>query len=90
MKKLDMESYTEIDSELMSNFDHVICQGAEELLRAGKVYAGYPGLNFYGIVWHEDGKFYCEIWQYHRHINTISGNSLQEIMNTASEYYGSD
>jgi hypothetical protein len=73
---------------IMTNFDHTIEPDAEETLKKNKVFGVYPAWNFRGIVWYEDGVFYCEIWQYGDHVNTIEGDDLSEIMETASQLYG--
>ena len=90
MKVLDRDLYTETDEPVMSNFDHTIDDAAERLLKQNKVYSGYPAWNFHGDVWFEDGKFYCEIWQYHNHVNTVEASTLQEIMDTCCEFYGGE
>lgn len=89
MKMLDRDLYRSIgDSSIMSNFDNKIEENAEELLKASKVYGVYSAWDFNGNVWFEDGKFYCEVWQYRFHIDTIEANSLEEIMEMCSEKYG--
>ena len=91
-----METYNEIETlpsgfedigAIMSNFDHVIDDDAEEKLKAGGVYGGYAAWNFYAVVWY-DKKFKAMIKQYRAHVNTIKGDSLQEIMDAASGLYG--
>jgi len=72
---------------IMSNFDHVIDDGAEEKLKAGGVYGGYAAWNFYAEVWY-DKKFEAMVKQYGVHVNTIEGDTLQEIMDTASKLCG--
>ena len=86
-KTLNKDVYADM-GEIMTNFDHTIVPNAEEALKKNKVFGVYPAWNFRGIVWYEDGIFYCEIWQYGNHVNTIEGNDLSEIMETASQYYG--
>jgi len=90
VKELNRDLYQECNEDLMSNFDHQIEPNAEELLKSSKIYGGYPGWNFHGDVWFEDNKFYCEIWQWGNHVNTLEAESLREIMDEASEYYGSN
>jgi hypothetical protein len=88
MKTLDRNLYKLTAEDIMSNFDHIIEDGAEELLKSNKIYGEYPAWNFHGAVWFEDGKFYCEIWQRHNHVNTVEASTLQEIMETCSCRYG--
>ena len=89
-KVLDREVFEESERSVMTNFDHSIELDAEEYLRNNKVFCGYPGWNFHGDVWYEDDVFYCEIWQWGNHVNTLKAENLQEIMDLASEYYGYD
>ena len=89
MKKFNRDLYVEHGETLMTNFDHTIEPDAEQILKSGKIYSGYPAWNFHGEVWFE-GQFYCEIWVYGTHVNTLCADTLQEIMDKASEYYGYD
>ena len=73
---------------IMSNFNEEIEDNAEGQLKAGGVYGEYPGWSFYAFVWW-DSKFKAMIKQYKVHVNTISADSLQEIMDIARQYYGS-
>ena len=85
----DREDWTQIDS-VMSNMDHEIDLDAEDKLKADKVYSSYPAWNFYSWVWYEVGKFHCEIWTYGCYRETITADSLQDIMDQASSKYGND
>ena len=73
--------------EVMSNFDGLIEEGADEALRDGAA-GSYPAWNFHGTVWHEDGEFHCAIMVYHIHQGVIKADTLEEIMQIASEEYG--
>lgn len=73
---------------IMSNFSHKIKVNAEEALKGHKTYGEYIAQNFFGSVWYAENKFKCKVWQYHFHINTIEGNSLEEIMEKVSDLYG--
>ena len=81
------DDFENID-DVMTNFDGSIEDGAEETLKTGKVWGGYAAWDFYGKVWF-DGRFKCQIMQYHNHVNTIVADSLQEIMDEACSLYGS-
>ena len=59
----------------------------QEKLRSGKYYGSYAACNFYGLVWFEDEKFFCHIKRHYCHVETISADTLEEIMTTASEKY---
>lgn len=71
----------------MSNFDHEIDVGFEDFLRDGGTGA-YAALDLNGSVWFEDGKFHCEIWRFKEYRETISADTLSEIMELASDKYG--
>ena len=73
----------------MSNFDHTIDKGMDEDLRNGmrSIHAGW---NFHGDVWFESGQFHEAVRQYHAHVDTVSANSLTELMQDINERYGFD
>ena len=73
---------------VMSSFDHEIEGGAEERLKKGGCFGGYPGWDFYGEVWWEEDQFYCQIKQYSYHTATLSAATLQGIMEQACERFG--
>lgn len=87
MLKCDKKNKEYLD-DVMSNFDHSINKEIVEKLKTTNSYSGYSALNFHGDVWFESNLFHCEIWQYHSHINTISKETLEEIMEEASNEYG--
>ena len=78
-----------IETDLhMSNFDHSIDKGLNEKLKSGPFYADYAAWNFHGDVWFQNEKFYCKIMRYKLHINTITADSLEDIMKIASDKHG--
>lgn len=76
--------------EVMSNFDHEINPEIVKKLREGGYYADYPGWNFHGQVWYDNGKWKCAIRRYCAHVETIVADTLEEIMGQASQKYGHD
>lgn len=76
----------------MSNFDGSIDDGMAEALRAqpGKVFGCHYGWNFNGSVYFYDGMFHEEVWVYGSPRETISANSLPELMDAVCDKYGSD
>jgi len=72
----------------MSNFDHAVDDGTEELLRQGECYCGYAGWDFHGRVWFEAGLFRCHVNRYREHVATISAETLADIMRQCSDRYG--
>lgn len=73
----------------MSNFDHEIEDGLEADLKAG-MRSEYYAVNFFGRLWYEDGHFYCMVKRYHVHVATIKAETLQQIMDSASEMWGAE
>lgn len=86
---IDRENLICLD-DVMSNFDHVIEKDIEEKLREGNCYAGYPAWNFHGTVMYKDNKFICEIKRYGCLIDTIEAETLEGIMEEASNRYGAE
>jgi hypothetical protein len=88
-KRLDKMNSDELSEMVMSNFDHEVNRDVEFTLRTNEsTYAGYPAWNFYGSVWYEDSMFHCEIMVYGSYRETISAETLEEIMEIASNKYG--
>ena len=80
------ETFEEIDLG-MSNFDHEIDNGFEEAL-VGKQHSGrHAGWNFNGVVYHKDGQFHEDVWEYGEFIETISTNTLKELMESVNDKY---
>lgn len=82
------ESFTKVPESVMSNFDHTINHDIGKKLKTGKYYSSYTGWNFIGYVWWNENKWSCEIWQYHKFIETIDAPKLAHIMILVSEKYG--
>ena len=74
----------------MNNYADCIEDWAVERLQTEQTVFDYTGRNFCGHVWwcRTDKKFKCEVDQYHSHIQTVVGDTLQEIMNQCCELYG--
>lgn len=82
--------FEESDVVVMTNCDHSIEDGAEEILKNNKVAYEYTGWDFFGLVWWEKPKFYCLVKQYKNHVDTIEADSLEGIMSLVSERFGED
>lgn len=83
------ENYTRHEEYLMSNFDGEVSKDVQGDIKGSKKFAEYSGWNFHGKVWY-DGKWNCEVWTYGNHKETVSEDSLEEIMETVSDKYGRD
>lgn len=84
------DDYIYQDNTVMSNFDRQINQKVAKELEDNKLYADYPGLNFFGNVWLSENEWACEIWVYNSYRETITANSLENLMKTVSDKYGWD
>lgn len=87
MKKCDKQN-RKLIGKVMSNFDHEIDYDIAEQLIDTNTYAEYPARDFYANVWYQDGEYYCQIYQYGTHVDTINDKDISEIMNMASDKYG--
>ena len=75
----------------MSNSTDDIENWAVPRLKTEEIVFDYTGWDFCGHVWwcRNDEKFKCEVDQYGSHIQTVVGDTLQEIMSQCCELYGS-
>src|SRR5260370_37964870 len=73
------DDYQEIDLG-MTNFDGSIDDGLDEALRTGKVFGRHAGWEFNGRGWVQDGQFHEAGSRDRCHVDTISGATLQELM----------
>ena len=87
-KPLTLPSGLEEFNDEYSNFDHVMPDGAEEVLRTGKVSMTHPGWDHYGTIWYADGQFHEAVMRYRAHVATISADTLQGVINGVNEKYG--
>ncbi len=74
----------------MSNYDHSIDQGFEEALRSNPdaAYGSHNAWDFYGEVYFKDSKFHEDVYQYRDYQETISADSLGELMAAVNSKYG--
>ena len=84
------EDFKMYPDTLMSNFEHTIDKEIEQKIKVQKLYAQYTGWDFYGYVWYDNNKWNCEVWQYGSHDDTVTADTLEEIMEEVSMGYGSD
>lgn len=84
------QELVDVGKNIMSNFDHKINTEIVNKLKEEGYYADYPGWNFHGEVWYDNGKWKCAIRIYHVHVETIVTDTPEEIMEQVSEKYGYD
>lgn len=84
------KDFTDSGFVVMTNLDHTIDEKVSEEIKNKNLFAQYSGWNFCGYVWWENDKWYCEVWCYHNHQKTFSGETLQDIMDDVSSEYGNE
>lgn len=84
--------YEYYGKSVMSNLDHEINRDIEMVIKNDKYFADYSGWNFHGTVWWDktSQEWKCEVRCYHQHKETVSGKTLEDIMEIVSKKYGSD
>lgn len=73
--------------DVMSNFDHGIDLEVAERLKSGGV-ASYPAWNFHGTVWWSENNYHCQVKQYQVHVDTVSAETLRDVMAVCCSRYG--
>ena len=63
-------------------------EGAEKALRSLVFGLEHPAWDHWGFVWFQDGKFYEMVRQYHVHVATISGDSLEKVIEEVNDRFG--
>ena len=76
----------------MSNFDGMVDNGMAEALivEPGQVFGRHHGWDFTGRVYFHDGKFHEQVWVYGSPRETISADTLEELMQEVNSKYGYD
>lgn len=80
--------YTDTAPLEITNYDHSISDGLADQLRSGEFFCYHSALNFQGQVWFEDGLFHEQVWVFHRLRETVSADSLEELMRVVNDAYG--
>ena len=76
----------------ISNSDHTKSDRdfANKELKGKKLFCPHAAWNFYAYIWHENGKFYEQVTRYGEHLETINGDSVEDVYNQACEKYGKE
>lgn len=83
------DSFTEYEGDgIMSNYDGLIDENTASEIKGRELFSRYAGWNFNGKVWWGNNQWNCEVWQYHSHMETVSKDTLEEIMQTVCDKYG--
>ncbi len=72
----------------MSNFDLSIDDGLAMTLAHGEVVSQHAAWNFCGYVFHNDGKFFEEVWIDNAHVATHAADNLEDLMRVVNEEFG--
>lgn len=72
----------------ITNFDHTVSYGLEDLLRSGKIYCYHTAWEFHGDVWFEDGLFHERVNRYHVAVAHHEAPTLQELMQIVNDEHG--
>lgn len=90
MQELIDKGYSHCGDEICSNFDHEINEELAERMKKEKIVADYPGWNFYGTVWYENGKYNCAVMRYRFLQEIISNETFEELKKEVCDKYGND
>jgi hypothetical protein len=72
-----------------SNLTHEMPEGADALLRQGKHWMPHYAWNYFGYIWFADGQFHERIMVYRRHVETMSADTLYDLISNVNDKYGS-
>lgn len=84
------DTFSNYGKAVVSNSDGIIEESVAKAIKGEPLYAAYPGWNFHGTVWWEDGKWHCEVWVYHSWETTFSRDTLPELVTAVCDSYGYD
>lgn len=73
-----------------SNCDHRLRAKIATRVRQGNCVSDHTALNFCGFIWKADGKFYEGVWVFNRHVETIEGRTLADVIAKTNAKYGSE
>jgi hypothetical protein len=78
--------------EVYSNFDHTLDKEVlkEVIENPGTVWGGHAAWEFYGHIYFKDGLFHEEILRYRVIQETLSNESLEDLIAEACSKYGSN
>lgn len=74
--------------ELMTNFDHTVDAAMAARLQTEQVVASYPGWDFYATCWYAEGQYHAAVRRFGQHIDTLSAETAEALMEETSALYG--
>lgn len=75
-----------------SNFDHRLQdrEGALAALHAGTHYIAHPAWDHWGAIWFENGKYYEQVMRFGSHLDTVEGDTIDEVFRLSNESFGEE
>lgn len=77
-----------LDTELISNFDHILNQQVRSRVTAGGCVAMHPAWNFFGVIWCADGRWFEMVKSYRVHVVTVEAPSLEAQLEAVNNEFG--
>ncbi len=84
---MGIDEFRELVGTVYSNFDHEIEESVVPLLNE-KTYAYHTAVNYCGDVYRVSDKWFEDIYQYGRHVDTLHADSLGEVIEKAVNEWG--
>lgn len=81
-------SRTPLSDDVYSNSDHKRDPDVVRLLELGENFAFHSAWNFQARVYKADGMWYSEVWQHHKIVAIIDGDSVHAVIASANEGFG--
>ena len=83
------EGFSEFYGEnIMSNFDGRVVKETEDAIKGKNLCSKYPGCNFHGTVWWQEGKWLCEVSCYGGWRETVICDTTEAMIEEISSKYG--
>jgi hypothetical protein len=72
----------------MSNFDHEIDSSFEKAIKGKLTFGLHAGWNFNGKVYFLENQFHEDVWCHRVYRETVSTDSLRQLMKEVNDKYG--
>lgn len=77
-----------LPDHVYSNFDHELDAEVVRLLELGCNFAFHDAWNFQARVYKAGGMWYSEVWQHHKIVALIDGDSVETVIEEANKGFG--
>lgn len=81
-------SRTPLSDHVYSNFDHELDPSVVEPLETEEHYAYHFAWNFQAKVYKAGGVWFSEVWQHHKVVAVIEGDSADAVIEEANKGFG--